>query len=423
MTKYVSAQEAVKVVQSNDRVYFHSASCAPSVLIKALVERASELQNVEISQIHTEGPAPYLDPKYENNFRVNAFFIGGNTRKAAQEGRAHYVPCFLSEVPQMFGDDYLPIDIAFLNVSPPDKHGYCSLGPSLDVSLEAAKKARIIIAQINPHVPRAHGEGNIPLSMIDYAVEVNEPLYTLPDVPLSDLDKKIGKNVASLIEDGATLQMGIGSIPDATLSCLTDRQHLGVHTEMFSDGIVDLYKSGAIDNRKKVVHPYRLVSSFAMGSQKTFDFINDNPGVNLFRSSHVNDVNVIANNPKVTAINSAIEVDLTGQVCADSIGHRHYSGVGGQIDFIRGASMSEGGKPIIAIPSSTRRGESRIVLALKPGAGVVTTRAHVHYIVTEYGVAHLRGKNLQQRAKALIDIAHPDHREELERSARELHLY
>lgn len=421
MTKIVSAKEAVSIIQSNQRVYLHSAACAPRVLIEALVDRADELKNIEISQIHTEGPAPYLEEKYKETFFVNAFFIGANTRKGCEEGRACYVPCFLSEVPQMFEDGMLPIDVAFLNVSPPDQHGYCSLGPSLDVSLAATRSAKVVIAQINPQVPRAHGEGNIPFSMIDYAVEVDEPLYGNATGELDEIDTKIGMNVASLIEDGATLQMGIGTIPDATLNFLKDHKHLGIHTEMFSDGIVDLFHSGAIDNSKKIVHPNRLVSSFAMGSKKTYDFLHDNPAVNLFRSDHVNDVSVIRKNPKVTAINSAIEVDLTGQVCADSIGHRHFSGVGGQVDFIRGASLSEGGKPIIALPATTRKGLSRIVMSLHEGAGVVTTRAHVHYIVTEYGVAYLRGKNLRERATELIKIAHPDHRESLERQYYEIH--
>lgn len=421
MAKYFSAADAVKLIKSGDRVFIHSAACAPQQLIKAMVNRSSELRNVEIVQIHTEGPAPYADPEYVESFKVNAFFVGKNIRKAVQEGRANYTPLFLSEIPLLFINKVLPLDVALIQVTPPDKHGMCSIGPSVDVSISAIKNAKRIIAQVNPQLPRCHGDGIIRFDTIDAAVEVNEPIFSHEPGDISDDEMKIGRHVASLIEDGSTLQMGIGSIPNAVLSCLTNHERLGIHSEMFTDGVVDLVKKGVITGEEKAKFPNKVVSSFCMGTQKTYDFVNDNSSVMLLPALYVNDTRNIRVQPKMCAINSAIEVDITGQVCADSIGTLLYSGVGGQVDFIRGASLSKGGKPIIALPSITSKGESRITTFLKQGAGVVTTRAHVHYIVTEYGIAYLYGKNLRERAKELIKVAHPNHRERLEREMFELY--
>ncbi len=417
--KYVSAEEAVSVIASGHRVFVQTAVSAPQRLIAAMTARANALRNVEIVHLHTEGPAPYVQEQYRQSFHTNALFVGANVRAAVAEGEADYIPVFLSEVPSLFRQGILPLDVALLNVSPPDSHGFCSLGVSVDVARAAVEMARYVVAQINPRVPRSHGDGAVHVDQIIFGVEVDEPLIEIPRPTLSPEEEAIGRYCASLVEDGATLQMGIGAIPDAVLAALTSHRDLGVHTEMFSDGLIPLVESGVITGAKKTRHPGKIVSSFAMGTQALYDFIDDNPQEAMLDLAYVNDTAVIRRNPKVTAINSAIEVDLTGQVVADSIGTRMYSGVGGQMDFIRGASLSRGGKPIIALPATTRRGESRIVPFLKPGAGVVTTRAHVHYVVTEFGVANLYGKNLRQRAKALIEIAHPDHRETLERAAVE----
>ena len=414
---FVSPEQAVSAIQSGNRVFIHSVAQTPHVLIDAIVARAGELKNVEVCHIHTEGPLPYLDKKYRDSFRPNSFFIGANMRKQLAQGIGDYVPVFLSEVPLLFSRKVLPIDVALIQVSPPDAHGYCSLGPSVDVSLAAIRSAKYVIAQVNPRVPRTHGDGLIPASMLHAAVEVDEALYEVHPGEISADDRKIGQFVASLVEDGATLQLGIGGIPNATLAELIHHKGLGIHTEMFTDGIIDLVERGVITGEHKTVLPYRIVSAFVMGSQRVYDFIDDNPAVAMKQASYTNDTAIIRRNPKVTAINSAIEIDITGQVCADTIGTMQYSGVGGQMDFVRGASLSEGGKPIIALPSVTSKGLSKIVPFLKEGAGVTTTRAHVHYIVTEYGIADLYGQNLRQRARALINIAHPDHREELERQA------
>lgn len=419
MAKFVSAEEAVGSISSGDRVFIHGVAAAPRVLIDAMVGRSAELRDVELVHLHTEGRAPYSLPEHEGSFHVNAFFVGGNVREAVNEGRGDYIPVFLSEIPALFRRNVLPLDVALINVSPPDSHGFCSLGVSVDIARAAADTAKIVIAQINPHVPRTIGDALVHINDIHFAVEVDEPLPEVPPPAPTAVDEAIGRSIAELIDDGATLQMGIGAIPNAVLASLTNHKDLGIHTEMFSDGLIDLVESGVVNGRKKAKHPGKIVSGFVMGTKRLYDFVDDNPQVLMLDIGYVNDTSVIRRNPKVTAINSAIEVDLTGQVCADSIGRRHYSGVGGQMDFIRGASLSEGGKPIIALPSSTSRGESKIVPFLKEGAGVVTTRAHVHYIVTEYGVADLYGKNLRQRARELIRIAHPDHREELERQARE----
>jgi len=415
--KIVKAEEAVSVIKSGDRVFIHSVAAAPSILIEAMTARAPELRNVEIIHLHTEGSAPYTDEQYKDNFFHNALFVGGNVRKAVNEGRGDYIPIFLSETPILFRKGILPLDVALITVSPPDKHGFCTLGTSVDVSRAAVQTAKIVIAMINPHMPRTHGDGLIHTNSIHYAVHGSIPLLEYsPGIP-TDLEMTIGRYAASLIEDGATLQMGIGSIPNAVLAALTSHKNLGIHTEMFSDGVMELVNSGVINGEAKRIHPGKIVASFVMGTKALYDFIDDNPQVAMLDVAYVNDTAVIRRNPRVVAINSAIEIDITGQVCADSIGTYHYSGVGGQMDFIRGASLSEGGKPIIALPSATNKGVSRITPFLKEGAGVVTTRAHMHYVITEYGIADLYGKNLRQRARLLIDIAHPDHREKLEREA------
>ena len=415
----VSASEAVSIINSGDRVFVHTAAATPQHLVDAMTERANELRNIEVCHLHTEGEAPYVDEAYADTFHTNAMFVGANVRKAVNEGTADYIPVFLSEVPSLFRNDILPLDVALLHVSPPDKHGYCSLGVSVDASKAALDVAQRVVVQINPQMPRTHGDGLVHVNAIDYGVEVDRELPTAPRPDLSEVERAIGQNCAQLVDDGATLQMGIGAIPDAVLAALDTHANLGVHTEMFSDGIIDLVENGVITGANKAVHPGKIVSSFAMGTPRLYDFMDDNPLVAMLDVAYVNDTAVIRRNPRVTAINSAIEVDLTGQVCADTIGTYQYSGVGGQMDFIRGASLSEEGKPIIALPSTTRKGISRIVPHLKEGADVVTTRAHVHYIVTEYGAVNLYGKNLRERAAALIDIAHPDHRESLEAAARE----
>jgi acyl-CoA hydrolase len=417
--KYTTCEEAVALIKSSDKVFIHSVACAPQLLIAAMTARSSELRNVNIYHMHTEGPAPYAEPGMEQSFRSNNFFVGGNVRKAVQEGRADYIPCFLSEIPGFFHKRIIPLDVAMLMVSPPDKNGYVTMGPSVDTSLAAAKTAKIVIAEVNRNLPRTHGDGYLHISEFAAMVEVDYPIYSPPQKPLTDTERKIGGFVAGLIEDGATLQMGIGAIPNAALEAMRGHKALGVHTEMFSDGLIDLVERGVITNQHKTVHPHHIVTGFALGSKKLYDFIDDNPKVRFLDIAYVNNTNVIRKNPKVTAVNSAIEIDLSGQGCADSIGSKIYSGVGGQMDFIRGAAKSPGGKPIIALPSVTKNGESKIVPRLKEGAGVVTTRAHMHYVVTEYGVAYLYGQPLRDRMRQLIAIAHPNHREMLAKSAFE----
>ena len=417
----MSADEAVSAVQSGDRIFLHTAAATPKRLIDALVRRAGSLRDVELVSLHTEGEADYVKPEYRESFRLNAFFVGRNVRCAVQEGLADAIPIFLSDVPALFHNNVLPLDVAFVHVSPPDRHGYCSLGVSVDAALAAVHKAKYVIAQVNPFMPRTHGEGLLHLSHIDALVDVNDPLPETPRHELTDIERRIGENVASIVEDGATLQMGIGAIPDATLAALSGHRDIGVHTEMFSDGLVDLVEKGVINGKCKRTHKEIIVASFLVGTRKLYDFVDDNPLVEMFPSDYVNDTREIRKNPKVTAINSAIEIDMSGQVCADSIGQKHFSGVGGQMDFIRGAALSEGGKPIIALPSVTRKGASRIVPMLKPGAGVVTTRAHVQYVVTEYGIVNLHGRNMRQRAEALASIAHPDFRESILRAAYDLY--
>ena len=418
MSRFVSAEEAVSVVKSGSRVFIHSVAAAPRRLIEAMTARAPELRVVEIVSLHTEGDAPYAAPELQKSFRVNALFVGANVRRAVEEGRADYLPVFLSEVPSLFRSGILPLDVAMIHVSPPDRHGFCSLGVFVDVSRAAVQSARTVIAQVNPRMPRTHGDGLIHVDQIDAMVEVDEAIPAIPPPVISEQERAIGRHCAELVDDGSTLQIGIGAIPQATLAALVDHHRLGVHTEMLSDGIVDLVEKGVVTGEAKRVHPGKIVGGFALGSKRLYDFLDDNPLVAMLDMAYVNDTAVIRRNPKVTAINSAIEVDITGQVCADSIGDKQYSGVGGQMDFIRGAALSEGGKPIIALPSVTATGESRIVSMLKPAAGVVTTRAHVHFVVTEQGIADLFGKNLRQRAAALIAIAHPGHRDALSAEAR-----
>jgi 4-hydroxybutyrate CoA-transferase len=418
MSRTVTAQEAVAVIRSGDRVFVHSVAAAPQQLIAAMTARADELRVVEVVHLHTEGPAPYAAPELARSFRVNALFVGANVRQAVNEGRADYLPVFLSEVPQLFRAGILPLDVALIQVSPPDRHGFCSLGVSVDVTRAAVQVARTVIAQVNPNMPRTHGDGILHQDDIDFLVPVDDPIPEETVHHLTEAEKAIGLHCAELVEDGACLQLGIGAIPQATLIGLRDHRRLGIHTEMLSEGVVDLVERGVITGEAKQVYPGKVVAGFALGSRRLYDFLDDNPQVSMLDIAYINDTAVIRRNHKVTAINSAIEIDLTGQVCADSIGDRLFSGVGGQMDFIRGAALSEGGKPIIALPSTTSKGDSRVVSYLKPGAGVVSTRAHVHYVVTEHGIADLWGKNLRQRAAALIAIAHPSHRDTLTVEAR-----
>jgi len=420
MGKYVTAAEAVQVVKSGDRVYVQAAAATPTILTKALTDRASELRNVEICHLHTEGDAPYANPELVESFHVNSFFIGANVRHTLKAGNGSYTPVFLSELPLLFRKNVVKLDVAFIHVSPPDSHGYCSLGVSVEASVAAIENAKIVVAQVNPQMPRTFGDGILHVSEIDYLVDVNLPIYAHDVVPFTAEEEKIGTYVASLIEDKSTLQMGIGSIPNAALSKLTNHKDLGLHTEMFSDGVIDLIENDVINCNYKGTLRGRALATFLMGSKRLYDFVDDNPFIEMKESSMVNDTARIRRNPRMVAINSAIEVDLTGQVCADSIGSAMYSGVGGQMDFIRGASLSEGGKAIIALPSITKRGESRIVPYLKQGAGVVTTRAHAHYIITENGIADLYGKTLKQRVNELVKIAHPNHQEAIERSYYEM---
>ena len=419
--KFVSADEAVKVVKSGDHIHFSSVASAPKVLIDALCRRgdAGELRDVRIHHLHTEGAAPYTDAKYEGIFFHQAFFVGGNVRKSVQAGYADYIPIFLSETQKLYRSGAVPCNVAMVQVSPPDKHGYVSLGTSVDATLAAIETAEYVIAVVNKHVPRAFGDAMIPMSMIDIFVEHDSELEPAHFSEPSAIETAIGNNCAALIEDGATLQMGIGAIPNAVLAQLGNHKNLGIHTEMFADGVLPLVEKGVINGAEKAIDKGKLVSTFLMGSQKVYDFIDDNPMVSMMDVGYTNDPFIIAKNPKVTAINSALQVDITGQVCADSLGTKFYSGVGGQIDFIYGASMSKGGKAIIAMPSVTNKGVSKISPILTPGAGVVTTRNHIHWFVTEHGAVNLYGKSLQERAKLIISVAHPDHREELDRAAFE----
>lgn len=420
MGKIVKLSEAIQKVESNNRVFIHGGAATPKLLVQELIHQAPRMKNVEIMHLHTHGDPSYAKPELKDSFRVANLFVGANMRPYLDMDRVDYLPCFLSEIGSLFTTGRRKPDVALIHVSPPDRHGFCSLGTSVDVARAAVESAEIVIAQVNPQMPRVHGDGNIHISKIHYMVECNEPMDQAKGKPLTKVELEIGKHAASLVEDGATLQMGIGSIPDAVLASLTNHKNLGIHTEMWSDGALELIQKGIVNNSKKSFHRGKTTAAFVMGTQKLYDFIHDNPAVILLEAGYVNNPRNIARNKKVTAINSAVEIDLTGQVCADSIGSHIISGVGGQIDFIRGASLSEGGKPIIALPSRTNKGIPRLVPQLKQGAGVVTTRAHVHYVVTEYGCADLFGKTIHERALALIDIAHPDDREKLSRDWNEL---
>lgn len=414
-TNYISADEAVKYIKPGDRVFIHGSAATPVCLVQAMQRRYNELYNVELISITTLGDVNFDKPEHRKSFFFNSLFVSAATRSVANSEDGDYIPIFLSQIPQLFRRNILTIDVALIQVSPPDAHGFCSLGTSVDVARAAVEMAKYVIAQVNPLMPRTHGQGYIHIRKINAMVwqksELPEVDYS---ADVSDAVKKIGYNVASLVEDGATLQLGIGSIPDQVLNNLTTHKNLGLHTEMFSDGIIPLIERGIINNSQKKLNTGRSVTSFITGTRKLYDYVNDNPGIRVLDISYVNDTGTIRQNPKATAINSAIEIDLTGQICSDSIGTFQYSGIGGQMDFIQGASLSEGGKPIIALPSQTNKGISRIVPFLKEGAGVVTTRGHVHWVVTEYGIVNLFGKSLKQRAQALIEIAHPNHREMLE---------
>ncbi|MCF6332867.1 MAG: 4-hydroxybutyrate CoA-transferase [Draconibacterium sp.] len=419
--KFISAKEAVKVIKSNDRVHLHSVAATPHLLINAMCERGrnKEFRNVRIQHIHIEGPVSYADPEFEGVFQVESFFVGANIRKQTQAGYADYIPVFLHETQRLIREGYLQVNVAMIQVSVPDKFGYVSLGTSVDATLAAVEKADTVIAIVNPNVPRAFGDAMINVNEIDLFVEDDTPLFAIEPGLISDTDRKIGRYVAELVDDGATLQMGIGAIPNAVLTMLGNHKDLGVHSEMFADGILPLVNKGVVNGKNKAVDKGRMVATFLMGSKKLYDFVNDNPGVAMQDVKYTNRVNVIAKNPKVTAINSAIQIDITGQVCADSIGTLLYSGVGGQIDFLRGASLSKGGKPIIAMPSITNKGISKISPILTPGAGVVSTRANIHWLVTEFGAVNLYGRSLQDRAKLIISISHPEHQEELDKAAFE----
>ena len=409
----VSAADAVSIVKSGNNVFVHGACATPLPLVDALAARA-DLQNVSVYHLHTSGSAPYAASGKQDQFRSVSFFVGANVRKAIEEGRADYLPVFLSDIPGLLTSRQISLDVALLQLSPPDRHGNCSLGTSVDAAHAAFESAHTVVAEINEQMPRTHGATTVPLSRLSAFVHTDRPLQESERVVPTEVDRQIAKRVAALVEDGSTLQMGIGAVPDATLALLKNKLDLGIHTEMFSDGLVELVASGAVTNRHKQIYPGRSVTSFVSGSKRVFDYVHENPAVEFLPCNLTNDPAAIAQNPKVVAINSALQIDLTGQVCADSIGHRIYSGVGGQVDFLRGAALSMGGKPILAFPATAARGTiSRIVPALETGAGVVTSRGHVHWVVTEYGAVNLHGQTLRQRGEALISLAHPDFRADL----------
>jgi len=425
-SKLRTASEAVGIIRSGQRVYVHPGCAMPETLVNAMCDRAGELEDVEVIHLLTVGKTGYSNPEMEGHFRHNALFVGANVRKAVNEGRADFTPVFLSEIPGLFQRGILPIDVALIHVSPPDEHGFCSFGVGVECTKPATEVAKTIIAQVNPHMPRTLGDCFIHVDKFTFAVEADVPLRELPQVSGSltpyeaGVYEQIGRNVADMIENGSTLQMGIGAIPDAVLRFLHTKKDLGIHTEMFADGVIGLVEEGVITNEKKTLHPGKIIASFVLGNQPLFDFIDNNPVIEFHPSHYTNDPFIIARNDRMVAINSAIEVDLTGQVCADSIGHYFYSGFGGQVDFMRGAARSKGGKPIIALPSTAKQGTlSRITPRLTEGAGVTTSRGDVHYVVTEFGVADLYGRTIRERVRALIDIAHPSFREELERFAHE----
>ena len=413
MTKITTAEEALKVVKSGDFVYIQGGAAVPEILVDALVKRAPELRNVTIGHIHIEGDAPFADPKYKDSFYVNSFFLSRNVRHIIKAGNGSYTPIFLSDMPLLFDRKHIKVDVVLIQVSPPDKFGFCSMGVSVEASKSAIRNAKYVIAKVNRQMPRTYGDALL-------HVDDDAPIFSLHLTEPNAIETQIARHIVPLIEDGSTLQLGIGNIPNATLAEMGHLKNLGIHTELLTEGVLDLVKKGVINGYEKKIDKGKIIASFAMGTQELYDFIDHNPSVEMTEASYSNEVSVIRQNPKMISINSAIEVDITGQVCADSIGTTIFSGFGGQIDFVRGAMLSEGGKSIIAFPSVTNKGESKIVPFLKQGAGVVTTRAHVQYIVTEYGVAELFSKSLQERAKALIAIAHPEHREALERAAHDI---
>lgn len=440
MATWCDLATAVELVVSGNRVFVQGACATPTPLTDALTARGESLQNVELVQLHTYGPTPYTEERWRGHFLLRALFVGENIRVEANAGRASYTPVFLSDVPALFAPaGVLPINVALIQVSPPDQHGYCSLGPSVDVTRAAVDYAEHIIALVNPHVPRTHGDSFIHFSRIERAVQWEHPLYEVEQPLLSETQRRIGSNVAGLIEDGATLQLGIGAIPDAVLQALSNHKDLGIHSEMFSDGVLDLVEKGVVTGERKALDRGKIVASFVVGSRRLLDFIDDNPQVEMHPMDYTNNTQIIRQFEHMVAVNSAIQVDLTGQVCAESIGTYLYSGVGGQVDFMRGAALSPRGRPIIALPATTRASHSyteeeegmlkpvdglisRIVPVLAHGAAVTTSRAHVHYVVTEYGVAALHGRDLAERARSLIAVAAPQFREELDRAARKLHL-
>ena len=419
--KAVTPQEAVKVIKSGDHIHLSSVASTPQCLVDAMCERGKDggFKNVFVHHLHTEGNAPYASKEFEGIFQHDAFFVGGNVRKDVQAGYADYIPIFLSETQKLYREKYLPVDVVMLQVCPPDGHGFVSMGTSVDATLAAIEMAKTVIAVVNPCMPRSYGDALIPMSMIDVFVEDSSPLFPAHFSEPTQEEATIGKYCAELIEDGACLQMGIGAIPNAVLAQLGNHKDLGIHTEMFADGVLPLVENGVINGRNKKLDNGKMISTFLMGSQKVYEFIDNNPMVAMMDVAYTNDPFVIAQQPKMTAINSALQIDITGQVCADSLGTKFFSGVGGQVDFIYGASRSKGGKSIIAMPSSTNKGVSKIVNALNLGAGVVTTRNHVHWVVTEYGAVNLYGKSLQERARLMISISHPDARETLYREAFE----
>jgi 4-hydroxybutyrate CoA-transferase len=412
--KVMGPAEAMQCIQSDMRVYIHPGCAEPEALVEALLARAPHVRNVEILHLLTTGRADYIAPQFEGHFRHNAMFIGGNVRQAINEGRADYTPVFLSQVEELFESGQLSIDVALIQVSPPDAHGFCSFGVGVDATLTAARCAKFVVAQVNDQMPRTFGDSFVHVKDLDAVVEVSRPLCELKPIEITEVHHAIGRNVASLIEDGATLQLGIGGIPDAVLLELTNHRDLGVQTEMLSDSVIPLIESGVLNGSRKTIHRGKIILSFVLGTRKLFDYVNNNPLFEFHPNKYTNDPWVISENQKMVAVNSALQVDITGQVCADSIGTYFYSGIGGQVDFIRGASQSKGGKPIIAIPATAKKGTiSRIVPMLDPGAGVVTSRGSVHYVVTEFGIAYLHGRTIRQRAEALIEIAHPKFRDEL----------
>ncbi|MFG0319331.1 MAG: acetyl-CoA hydrolase/transferase family protein [Planctomycetota bacterium JB042] len=420
--RIVPAEEAVESIRSGERVFVQGAAATPERLLRALVARASELEDVRVVHLHVDGRAPHLEPEVASSFRHEALFVGPNARRAIAEGRAEYIPVFLSDMPSLLTRGSLPLDAAFVHVSPPDAHGFCSLGTSVDCTLAATSAAKLVIAQVNPNVPRTHGDGILHVSDIDLAVEVDDPLFESPPPEIDDVARRIGEHVAEFVPDGATLQMGIGAIPCAVARALEGKRDLGIHTEMFTDVVVDLVERGVVTGARKEINRGKIVSTFVSGTKRLFEFVDDNPMIEMRPADYTNDISVIRRFRRMVAVNSAIEVDLTGQVCADSVGTRIVSGVGGQMDFIRGAAVAEDGRAIIALRSTAMGGtSSRLVPTLKPGAGVVTTRAHVELVATEYGVADLHGKSIPARARALIAIAHPAFRDRLGAAMAALH--